>query len=272
LALCGSGVAAIVLPPWTVWIIGEWGWRTAYLALATLPLVIALPVTYWLLPTAAQRPSSTVAPTEPKSAEKNDFEVKEALMSYRFWLLMASTMLLGFAISGTIPNIIPLLIDIGVSAPTAAGLMGVFGISLIIGRLSAGYTLDFVWAPAVAAVMFPLAALACALLSTGVTDYAVLVMSIFLFGIATGAEFDLIPYIITRYFGLKRYGQIYALQWVGWTVFSGVAPTIYGYIFDVSGSYRGALYAAIACFLVAPVLVLFLGRYPKRDVLTPQQA
>jgi len=50
---------------------------------------------------------------------------------------------------------------------------------------------------------------------------------------------------------------------VEWTCASGIAPVIFGYTFDFSGSYSPVLYAAAECFLAAPVVLLTLGRYPE---------
>src|SRR5690606_27349255 len=120
-------------------------------------------------------------------------------------------------------------------------------------RLAAGYALDRIWAPAVAAVLFPLAAIACTVLASGTLNYPLLFCAVAMFGFATGAEFDMIPYIVTRYFGLKRYSQIYALQWIGWTVAAGLAPAVFGYTHDVTGSYRIILWIAALCFVTSPL-------------------
>jgi MFS family permease len=263
LALCGSGIAAILLPPAAVWLIEDWSWRVAYAALAALVLLIAIPATIWLLPTASQRPRSEASAHRAGLGDQAGLEVREAIRSYRFWVLLATTMLLGFAMSGMMPNLIPMLIDHGLTPAVAASFMGMMGGSLIVGRLLAGYALDYVWAPIVSAILFPMAASACILLAFGANDHLTVAVAVCLFGLATGAEFDLIPYIVTRYFGLKRYSQIYALQWVGWTVFGGLAPAAFGYVFDTTGSYRAILFVASGCFVASALLLLTLGRYPR---------
>lgn len=260
MALCCSGIFALVGPTSVVWLIELWGWRVAYLVLSGVVLAIAIPATIWILPARSQRPAPERSGVEAPTGLPG-LSVAEALKTYRFWALMTSTVLLGFAMSGMIPNLMPMVIDRGVAPAVAASLLGVLGMSLIVGRLAAGFALDRMWAPAVAAVLLPLPALSSLLLAYGVTDYLALAGAVMLFGLATGAEFDLIPYMVTRYFGLKRYSQIYALQWVGWTATAGVAPAVFGYTFDLTGSYQLVLYAAAACFALSPLLILTLGRY-----------
>lgn len=262
LALCGSGIVAFVAPPSTALLIDAIGWRFTYFVLAAAVLIVSVSATLWIMPKSAVRKRgahATGAAPQPLAG----LTVKEALKSYRFWLLAASALLLGFAISGIIPNLVPMMVDRGVAPATAATLLGVLGVSIIVGRLAAGFALDRLWAPIVACVMLPLPAISCLLLALGTTDYPVAAVAVVFLGFSTGAEFDLVPYIVTRYFGMRRYGQIYALQWVGWTASSGIAPAIFGYAFDLWGNYAPALYAGMVCFLVAPLLLLAMGRYPR---------
>lgn len=274
LALCTSGIAAIILPPVTVGLIGAFGWRTAYIVLAAIVAGIALPATYWILPAAPHRPTRMRQDDRADDTAEGEIglEVREALGSYRFWALMVTTLMLGFAITGTIPNLIPLLTDQGLSPGRAASLLGVMGGALIVGRLAAGYALDRIWAPVVGSVIFPLAAISCAALASGTENYPLLLGAVALFGFATGAEFDLIPYIVTRYFGLRRYSQIYSLQWIGWTVAAGLAPAVFGHTYDVTGSYRIILWVAALCFAASPLFLLTLGRYPHWQKFTLARA
>lgn len=263
ISLCGSGVAAILFPPVTVWLIAEAGWRSAYLILAGAVLLIALPVTIWLMPRSSVRVGRAGDGAPAEEAPPGGFELGTALRGHRFWLLFASTLLLGFALTGMIANLVPMLTDRGMPAETAARYMGVFGTALIVGRLTAGVALDRVWAPLVGAILFPLAAISCAVLASGTGHHGILIVAVFFFGLASGAEVDMIPFLVTRYFGLLRYSQLYGLQWTAWTLASGVAPAVYGYAFDRSGNYMTILYIASLCFLIAPVLICLLGRYPQ---------
>jgi MFS family permease len=87
-------------------------------------------------------------------------------------------------------------------------------------------------------------------------------VAVALIGLAAGAEFDLIAYLCSRYFGLKNYSQIYAWQFVAFSIASGAAPMIFGRVFDSAGSYNPALIAAALLFVAGGALLLALGRYP----------
>lgn len=263
LALCGSGVVALVAPAGAVMAIEAWGWRACYFALGVVVLLVGLPASFWVMPKSSVRP--TAATRTAAVIELAGLELREAARGHRFWVLAISSVILGFAVSGIIPNLVPMVVDRGIDSAVAASLLGVLGIAIIVGRLAAGVALDRLWAPFVAIVLLPLPAISCLLLVQGVTDYLVLAAAVTLLGFATGAEFDLVPYMVTRYFGMRRYGQIYAMQWIGWTVSAGVAPAIFGHVYDRTGTYEPILYAAALCFLVAPAMLLTLGRYPSFD-------
>ena len=76
---------------------------------------------------------------------------KEAIKGYRFWILLVSIFVVYIAMSGMVPNLIPALIDQGISAQLAATAISVFGVTVILGRLIVGYLVDIAWAPGVAA-------------------------------------------------------------------------------------------------------------------------
>lgn len=267
LALAGSGIVALVAPVSVALLVDAIGWRLSYLALAAAVFLIALPTTWRLLPAQSTRSLAT-NPTAPP-LERLGLCVREILAGYRFWLIIASAAAAGFAMAGMIPNLVPLLVERGLNAAVASGFLGLLGITVIVGRLTAGYALDRIWAPAVACLFLPWSALGCILLALGTTDYVLIGISVALLGFATGAEFDLVPYLCSRYFGMRSYSRIYALQWMGFTLAAGMAPAIFGYTYDFTGSYQAILYVAAALFVFAPLILLLLGRYP---VFTPGQA
>jgi predicted MFS family arabinose efflux permease len=86
-------------------------------------------------------------------------------------------------------------------------------------------------------------------------------------GLAAGAEFDLMSFLVSRYFGAGRYGVVYSNLYAAFKIAAGVAAPLYGRAFDVAGTYSGILYVAAGAILVGSGLVLLLGPYP-RDVET----
>ena len=270
LALCGSAVSIIIAPVAVATVIEASDWRTAYFAMGALILLLALPATLIIMPT--DRTARVARGDRPLVLE--GLTVREALSTRAFWALFASMSLLGFAISGIIPNLVPMMVGHGVPPTRAASILGVIGAAIVLGRLATGYALDRVWAPLVGLFLLPLPAIACLILTGPVQGLALFTLCAALLGVSTGTEIDIAPYIVTRYFGLRRYSQIYGILWSAFALTAGLAPAFFGFWFDRWGTYDGPLYIGMACFLVAPLLLLAMGRYPvalSNSDLSPTQ-
>jgi MFS family permease len=255
--LMGTGLFSALGPAYVTWAIGEFGWRGGYLALALVPLVIALPIAFlWFREAETAEPKSGRA-----RAAQTGASLQEALASYRFWVLGIGFFFVSMAVAGMIGNLFPLLTDGGFTREAAAQTAGLVGIAIIIGRVGVGFLIDRFWAPGVGAIVIALPAIACYILAAGPLTPASAALAALLIGLAGGAEFDLVAYLAVRYFGLKNYGKIYAYLFgalIGGSAFGGVG---FAAAFDTTGSYAIALWAAMGIFLAAAAALLTLGRY-----------
>jgi MFS family permease len=259
LALAGSGVSAAILPLYATWLIDEFGWRIAYVALGATPLAIALPFVYFFLFERKQ------APTTPgnRSLGYTGVSVAEAIRDYRFWVTALGFTLVSFSVSGIIANLVPMLIDVGFDGGTAARIFGSLGLAVVGGRVIGGWLIDRFWAPAIAFVFLSLPALSCLILLAETLATAPNIVAIVILGFAAGAEFDLAAFFVSRYFGLRNYGKVYGLQYLFFALGGGIGPAAYGAVFDRTGSYEFALTLGIGLFCIGGALFLTLGRYPS---------
>lgn len=85
--------------------------------------------------------------------------------------------------------------------------LSVLGSAVVIGRMGTGYLLDRFFALRVAMCLFGSAACGIALLRTGVRS-GPLFFAMFLIGLGMGAEVDIIAYLVSRYYGLRAFGEI----------------------------------------------------------------
>ena len=190
------------------------------------------------------------------------YSFAEALRSYRLWVLCFGIFLVGGSVAGLITSFVAMLTDRGFSLAEAAGYASIIGFSVICGRLGAGLLVDRLWAPAVAAVLLSFPAAAALALDMAPLTPVLAGLCAALIGLGAGAEVDLLAFLTSRYFGLRRYGSIYAVTFVFFSVSAGLAPTAFGLVYDWSGTYSLALrFAATACIL-GSLAMLTLGRYP----------
>lgn len=257
LALVGTALVALLLPSFIVALEEYGGWRFALRATALLPMLIALPVVWiWLRPDPQREAGAAASSALPGAT------VGEALRNYRFWVLSLSILLGYLAISGTLTNLVPALVDRGIEAQAAAAFAGAVGITMIPGRILVGFVVDRVWAPGVAMVVLLLPAGASLILSE-TTDPILLLLSCALLGLAAGAELDLLAFLTARYFGLAHYSKIYALAYAALATGSATAPFLFSSLFDRTGSYAASFVVAAIFFAIAALLMPILGRYPK---------
>ena len=259
LTLMGTGVTAAFLPSLATWLIEHYGWRKAFIGISLLPLAIALPVVIWLF----REPEAKDAHELIAPPSRVGVTVGQALRDYRFWVIAVSILFVAIGVGGSITNFQPLLMDRGFQPQEAAKIAGVIGVSVILGRLLAGFLIDRFWAPLVTLPMLALPALACFLLAQPEVPAFAAILSAMLIGLAAGAETDLVAYLTARYFGLANYGRLYGLQYSVFGFASGISPFLFGKVFDVTGSYQPILYVAAVLFVLGAVALLTLGRYPK---------
>ncbi len=96
--------------------------------------------------------------------------------------------------------------------------------------------LDRFFAPYVAAWFFCGFALGIFLLWSGAVG-GLVVVAVMLVGLGLGAELDVMPYAVSRYFGLRAFGEIYSYTFAIFTLGAVVGPLLMGVGFDATGSY-----------------------------------
>ncbi|MCP5327158.1 MAG: MFS transporter [Sinobacteraceae bacterium] len=277
-ALAGIGIGGALLSPITQLLISSVGWRGAYVGLGLLALLITLPVIYWCLyDSPADRglgldgqPLKADGSVEAakRAAPVLGFTATETRRQGRFWQMIFAFLLLAFAIGGVMLPLVPILRARGITPEQAALVQGALGLALIVGRAFAGFLMDRLFVPYVAAaiLLFPIAGVA--LLAFGVTGSSAIVAAVCL-GLAAGAELDVIAVLVSRYFGTRAYAENYGWQYAAWTLGAGTAPIVTNRVFDVTGSHTSILWVYAGLFALSALLVLRLGPYPALEAVTP---
>src|ERR1700681_512226 len=260
ITMSGIGLGAALVPQYTQFLIGNFGWRAAYLGLGLLTLMIAFPAVFLFVREPAAAKTSTGDERAQSAAARDrlpDLEVREALGGRRFWLIACSLLLVSTVTQGMVVHTVPLLTDKGYSSETAATLMIAVGLSTMAGRLLSGYLVDRFFAPFVAAFFFLLPCLGIYLLDSTISP----VVGIISLGLASGTEIDMIGFLTSRYFGMKRFGQLYGYLFASFVVGSAVGPSMMGLAFERLHSYEPALWMFSVFMLVASGAILSLGPY-----------
>jgi len=269
IAMAGIGLGATLVPQFARWVIATYGWRAGYVALGALTFAVAFPaVALFIREPARDVRSVRLQPDQNGlQPDQNDgaaglpgVTVAESVRSSTFWLLAGSVFLVVTTINGMVGHLVPMLTDRGVDVRQATTTLSAVGLSTIAGRVIAGYLLDRFFAPHVAAGLFLLPLLSIALLTGGAGGVAPVVAAVAL-GFGLGAEIDVIGFLTGRYFGLRRYGEIYGYLFAIFTLGTGLGPVLMALGFDVTRSYDATLTGFAAALVMASVLVSRLGPY-----------
>jgi predicted MFS family arabinose efflux permease len=261
-ALCGTGLAAFILPPATTRLVAAYGWQGGYVALAVAGFLIVFPLTLLAFRSA---PQAAPSPAQPAAARPSRKELRAEMRSARFLKLLGASTVFSIAICALTTNAVPVLRGLGHDPIAAADTAALMGFGSVLGRIAGGFLLDRFDAKLVAAVSVVAPAVTALLLLYAGADREVAMAACFIMGLAIGAEVDACAYLAARHFGMANFGALFGTI-NGLMLFgNGIAPFAANYVYDVSGSYSAVLWAQIPAYVLAAALFLALGRYPDEE-------
>lgn len=267
IALIGTGLSGFLAKLYVGFLIPEVGWRGAYIGLGLLPLLISLPINWVLFrdvddPAVQERAKALAAVRhKPVSNLPGGLTLGQAVRDWRLWLLAYSFLPLSFIIGGPIPGIENIMESEGFDTEDAILLGSIVPLSVVVGRLAGGYLIDHIWAPAVSAVILSLPMIFCFVLRAENPSFELVAIGNVSLGLAAGVEYDLLAFLVSRYFGMRAYSTIYGVMYAIFALGAGFGPWLYGLTFERTGSYDYILGIA---FVVIPIVtwpLLALGRY-----------
>lgn len=263
LASTGTGLTGFLIKPFTAWIITDYGWRTAFVAVGLLPIVIGVPLIMALFHERREAEAPVVADEAAVTVvEEYGLTLIEAVRSRRFWILAAAFFLIAFALTAPTPNLENIFKSFHFELAQIGRITASFGLAVIAGRIIGGWMLDRIWAPACAFGILLVPAFGSWLLAGDTLSAQAGLIAVLCIGFGAGFEFDLLAYLISRYFGQRNYGTIYGCFYTVIAFGGGLGPVVYGYAYDSTGTYGTALLLGVGCVLTGAALLLLLGAYP----------
>ena len=255
LMLAGVGTGSIVFPPIAQALIAACGWRAAYFVLGSLVLLLGLPLTALFV---RERPAGSIE----RQNVLDGMTVAQGLRSGAFWILIATLFLSSVSMNGAITHLSPLLTDRGVPPANAALAASMLGFASFFGRLITGFLLDRFFGPRVGFCLCATSAGGILLLARAGSSVPGMAAAM-LIGLGVGAEANLTPYLLTRYFGLRAFSTLYGFSWTAYAIAGAIGPVWMGKAFDATGSYGSLPMLLSGTTLVAAALLLLLPRYPR---------
>lgn len=251
LGASGLAISTMIVPPLLAIVVEHYGWRGGYLTLGAITGLIGLPAVLLLVrnePPATPHHAAEAIPV-PTLPDRSFFQ--EPI----FWIMGASIVCMSIAGTGFLGQLSPQLQEEGLSAPAAALGISAFAAGQITGRLIAGFALDRVQANIVGFLFTAVPALGFLLLWTSHDMLVFALIAAALIGIQQGAEIDLFAYIVSRRFGMARYGTIYGwllgISWIG----NAIGLLAAGWSHNATGSYALLQIVSAVLLVIGAVLI-----------------
>ena len=269
IVMAGVGFGTMIMPPFAEWLIRTIGWRSSFVVVGLL-LVVVIPLAAQLLKRdPAQMRLQPLGSNEvldvthaPLAAPGLPFS--EAIRTRQLWLLVIALAGFGFAVHSVMVHVVIDATGLGLSSTSAAGIMTAIGALGIVGRVGIGSLADRLGAKRLLVAQFVLLSLSLFWLATA-TDARVIYASAFLFGFAFGGIVPLNSHIVAELFGLRAHGAVLGATGFTIGIGSAIGPLFTGYCYDVLGSY---MVPFLVCGGVAAVSALLISLIRPASVAT----
>ena len=273
IAAVGVSFGGVIVPPFSQWIISEWGWRAGFMGLAAVAmLLVFLPAVFLLRKNHHEVNNEEPAPNKIKieSESERSWTRSEALASTRFWKLV-TVFGLGFFPLGTmlVPQV-PFLTDpgIGLSTSRATLVLSFTAAMGMAGKVIWGTLFDKIEGRWAVAASFTMQAAAIVWLLNASTFADALIFGFF-FGLGMGGMVPMHTAMRARQFGHGYLGAIMGISSPVTMLAQAGGQPLGGWIFDITGTYHAAFYSFIACYLLG-VLIIITLRDPKDEEVVDQ--
>ena len=273
LALFGaeSTVALATLPLLTNHLNVNLGWRGTYVVYAVIMFVLT-PVLFFVVrgpalsePVRAVQAEATAASTALQA--KEGLTPAQIRRDGSFWLIMLSAVLGGGLNAGLSAHIIAAITDKGFTPTVAAGVLSAATLMGLVGTLAAGFAMDYFRTTKILSAFGMAAALGCLLFALATAAVGGLPLLVGGLAIQRAAMAGLMPgstYMLTRFVGMRSFGEAYAMQVVVQGIAMGIAPPLFGIIYERTGSYSPTYAIIIAGAIAGSAVYLLLGPYRYR--------
>ncbi len=272
MANLGQGVSKVLIPIVTTLLFARVGWRWTWaifglitLTLVVIPAAIFMrrsPEDLGLRPDGIDEAQSATEIAEPKkharflaqnSRDQMTWSRGEILRSQTFWIICFMYGMANVGIAGLNLHVFAYVTDIGFDAMIAATTLTTIALTQLASTLIWGFISEHMDIRHSSMLMFVLqaAGLALAITTARLLD---LYVGFFLYGIGLGGSFVLQELIWANYFGRLSLGTVRGLGILVTYAFGAAGAPFFGFVHDVSGSYRVSFIAFVLALVLSALL------------------
>jgi MFS family permease len=267
IVLTGVGTGTLVAAPVANRLIFAYGWRTSYIIVGGIVLVVVILASQFLRrdPTQAkQRPyGESEGEKQGSVLEIHPLSLREAVHTQQFWFASAMFFCFGFCVLTIMTHLYLHTTELGISPTSAANILATIGGLSIVGRIVLGGAADRFGNRRVFIIGFILMAATLFWLVPAKELWGLYLFAV-IFGFAFGGCATSESPLIAGLFGLSSHGLILGvINLLGFSFGAAVGPLIAGYIFDVNNSYQLAFIVCGAMSIAGLILTALLSPIEK---------
>lgn len=269
----GIGWAGLLITPLAGYLIVHYGWRSAYLILGLIPLVILIPVIgFWIrhkpenlgLFSDGEKNGGEQINSLKGKAETglvSSISITDAMRTIRFWILMFVYFLYAMVFISITVHVVPHAVDLGCSLQVGAFVLGLSTAISIFGKIGFGFLCEKFNTRYLIMASFLGLIISIISLMKAESEWQLYIFAI-LFGLFYGGGTTIMPVLVSENFGLASYGEIFGYIMLAFTLGIATGPVITGYIFDITQSYYWAFVMFIWALCLA-IIAAYFARVPK---------
>jgi len=265
----GMGLGTMFIPPLVSRFISIYGWRTSYIIVGSVAMVLVILVAQFLRRDPGQMGLSPYGENEVKQ-ERLTFQAmglsfQEAIQTRQLWLLCAIYFCFWFSLSTIFVHIVIHATGLGISAANAAIILAVIGGVKIPGTLIIGSSADKIGNKLGLIICLVLISTALFWLMAARGTWMLYPFAAIL-GFAYGGVATLMSPVVAELFGLSSHGVILGFIFFIDCLGGAIGPVLAGRIFDITGSYQWAFLICAALSVIALILTSLLRPTHSKDL------
>ena len=262
IVLAGTGIALMVIVPTANQAILSYGWRTAYLILGSVVIVVVVIAAQFLRRDPYQLGKLPYGydgtNTAASGAGTYGLFFKEALRTHQVWLISLVYFCTYFIYNIFLVHMVIYAIGESISSVSAVGIMAFLGAAGIAGRMIMGVFADRIGNKQAMVLGASLMMLTLFWLLMA-KDLWMLFLFGVVFGFGHGGIATMESPIVATVFGMRSHGVILGLVFFFDTVGGATGPFLAGYLFDVTRSYRLAFLLCAVLGVINLITILLLN-------------
>jgi MFS family permease len=262
----------MIMPPVVQNLIARYGWRTSMFVLGIAVLgmyaLAALltrkePQMMGLLPYGATTDNDASDTRDEISRStippQSHSTLKEAIKTKELWLLVGMFCSFAVSVQMVTSHVVRYALDVGISAEQAPLIVSIIGGGGMVGKIVAGALSERIGPRRIIIICASVMAGTVIWLSNMTNIWTFFTFAV-PFGLAYGGWVPNISILVAEIFGTAHYGEIWATARVGGGLGGIVGPMLAGYVFDITDSYRAALWSGAGITLLAIMFAVLLRK------------